>query len=203
MDAGAARHGLRDRVGAIRANSCDPSNQAGGRWLSRYDFDDLEPVLDDSARRYEGGGANVITIAGMGASLDLLLEAGIDNVWQHVDGLCQRLATGLVDIGAELRSVHDTENRSAIVSFTLPGPRPRGPRRTIERSEHHRSAPSRCRADVPHAYLTTDDIDATLAAHREPALRREAARHEAGPLSFYVLALRRADAVVPTAAGEA
>ena len=151
----------------VSANARDhlrPLEPGWGSVAHRYDFDDLEPVLDDSARRYEGGGANVITIAGMGASLDLLLEAGIDNVWQHVDGLCQRLATGLVDIGAELRSVHDTENRSAIVSFTLPG---HDPEDLAERLKDQNII-VRPRAGAvrlsPHAYLTTDDIDTTFAA---------------------------------------
>jgi selenocysteine lyase/cysteine desulfurase len=136
-------------------------------WASvahRDDYDNLDLVFDDSARAFEGGTANLITIAGMGASIDLLLEAGLDQVWAHVDALCQRLASGLTDLGAELRSVHDSDHRSGIVSFVLPG-------RDVEAAVAALEAKAiigRTRAGAirlsPHGYNTIDEIDATIEA---------------------------------------
>jgi cysteine desulfurase/selenocysteine lyase len=136
-------------------------------WASvpyREDWDNLELVFDDTARRFEGGAPNVLTIAGMGASIDLLLDAGIAVIWRHVDALCQRLANGLHDLGAELRSVHDSENRSAIVSFVLPG---HDSDAVVEALEA-RGILARVRAGAvrlsPHGYNSFDEIDSTLAA---------------------------------------
>jgi selenocysteine lyase/cysteine desulfurase len=128
------------------------------------DFGATEPRFDPSARRYEGGGASFVPIAGMGASIDLLLGAGLDAVWRHVDALTQRLAGGLVELGAELRSVHDSDNRSGIVSFTLPD---RDPDELAARLEARRILTKARLGAVrlaPHAYLTSDDIDVALAA---------------------------------------
>jgi len=136
-------------------------------WASvshREDYDNLELVYDETARRYEGGTYSLITIPGMGASIDLLLQAGIDVVWAHVDELCRRLAKGVTGLGAELRSVHDNENRSGIVSFTVPGT-------AADRVVAHldsRGIFCRARADAvrlsPHAYNTIDEIDRVLDA---------------------------------------
>jgi cysteine desulfurase/selenocysteine lyase len=134
-------------------------------WASvpyREEWDNLDLEFDATARRYEGGSYNVITIAGMAASIDLLLATGIDNVWSHVDALCQRLATSLDDLGAELRSVHQGDARSGIVSFVLPG------RETDEvvAALEAANVVLRARAGAirlsPHAYNTVDEIDATI-----------------------------------------
>lgn len=139
-------------------------------WMSVVDRDDFEPTeprFDPSARRFEGGGTSFVPIAGMGASIDLLLDAGIEAVWDHVDDLCRRLAAGLVDLGAELRSVHDTDNRSGIVSFTLPD---RDPDELAARLEQ-RSILAKARLGAvrlaPHAYVTVEDVDIALGAIAE------------------------------------
>lgn len=128
------------------------------------DFGATEPRFDASARRYEGGGASFIPIAGMGASIDLLLDAGIDQVWQHVDALTRRLAAGLAELGADLRSAHDTDSRSAIVSFTWGD---RDPDELAARLAERRilvKARLGALRMAPHAYLTSDDVDAALVA---------------------------------------
>jgi selenocysteine lyase/cysteine desulfurase len=140
-------------------------------WASvehREDFDNLELVFHPSARRYEGGSINIVTAIGMGSSIDLLLETGIDVIWEHVDGLCNRLADGLVALGAELRSVHgDSANRSGIVAFTLPG---RDTEHVVDALEQ-RGIVTRPRAGAvrvsPHAYNTVDEIDHLLDTIRE------------------------------------
>lgn len=140
-------------------------------WASvahREDWDELDLVFDPSARRYEGGTNNIVTALGMGASIDLLLEAGIAVVWLHIDRLCRRLADGLIAHGAELRSVHgDSAHRSGIVAFTLPD---RDAEEIVDALEQ-RGIVTRPRAGAvrvsPHAYNTTDEIDHLLDAVRE------------------------------------
>lgn len=86
----------------------------------RGDWDNPTLRFDDSARRFEGGTPNRGAILALGESLDLLLEAGIERIWAHVDGLCRRLVGGLEELGVAVLS--DTSaGRSAIVTFRVNG----------------------------------------------------------------------------------
>jgi cysteine desulfurase/selenocysteine lyase len=87
----------------------------------REQWDNLELVHDDSARRYEGGTPNTAGIAGLGASIDLLLAAGVDAVWAHVDRLCDRLCDGLAGLGATVLSDRSAGGRSGIVTVRFEG----------------------------------------------------------------------------------
>lgn len=158
-------HGL--GVMSVSARAREELRPLEPGWASvvhREEYDNLELVYDDSARRYEGGTYALVDMPGMGASIDLLLDAGIDRVWTHVDELCRRLADGVAALGAELRSVHDSDNRSGIVSFVLPGVSTQDAVAHLER----RKIFCRPRAGAvrlsPHAYNTTDEVDAVLEA---------------------------------------
>ncbi len=158
-------HGIGVAAVSPRAREQLRPQQPG--WASvpyREEWDNLELHFDETARRYEGGSPNVITTVGMGASIDLLLDAGVEAVWHHVDGLCQRLASGLTDLGAELRSVHDSENRSAIVSFTLPNRETDSLVEALEAKGILVRARGGAVRLAPHGYNTADEIDITLAA---------------------------------------
>ncbi len=93
-------------------------------WASvahREEWDNLDLVYDDSARRFEGGSANNLTVPGFAAAMELLLSTGIDAIWRHVDGLCATLVAGLEDIGATVLSERSGGGGSGIVTFTLDG----------------------------------------------------------------------------------
>lgn len=134
-------------------------------WASVIDRDSDVPALDlvDSARRFEGGTANTTGIAGLGASLDLLTEAGIDRVWAWVDGLCDRLAAGVVGAGAQVLSHRSPAGRSAIVSVAVPGVDPA----TVVARLADAGVVARARAGGvrfgPHAWNDPSDIDAAVA----------------------------------------
>lgn len=94
-------------------------------WASvahRMEWDNLDLVYDDTARRFEGGTANVFGLAGLGASLELLATTGIENIWRHVDALCDHLCAGLERLGAVVLSdrspASEPAGRSGIVTFT-------------------------------------------------------------------------------------
>lgn len=134
-------------------------------WLSvshRDDFDNLELVYDDSARRFEGGSPNVITIAGMGASIDLLLDAGVENVWAHVDGLCDRLVDGLSTVGARVLSDRSPEGRSAIVTFDVPGTDSEVLAERLDTEGVVCSPRGGGIRVAPHGYNTADEIDSMV-----------------------------------------
>jgi cysteine desulfurase/selenocysteine lyase len=68
----------------------------------RREWDNPDLVLDDTARRFEGGTQPVGLILGLGASIGLLLDAGVEEVWRHVDGLSTTAAEGLARVGARV-----------------------------------------------------------------------------------------------------
>jgi selenocysteine lyase/cysteine desulfurase len=136
-------------------------------WASvahREEWDNLDLVFDDSARRFEGGTPNSITIAGMGAAIDLLEAAGVDAVWRHVDGLCEHLVEGLEETGARVLTRRDADHRSGIVTVDPAG---RDPAEMVERLGEqgivcaHRGGGIRV---APHGYNTTEEIDAFVEA---------------------------------------
>lgn len=135
----------------------------------RHDYDRLELTYDDSARRYEGGSVTVETILQMGASIDLLLDAGVDRVAAHVHALVDRAAAGLADAGATVLSDLDPGNRAAHLTFALPG-----------HDATDLCARLRARGVVgaargggirvsPHGYNTPGEIDALVDAVRAEA----------------------------------
>lgn len=136
-------------------------------WASvthRMSWDDLTLELDPSARRYEGGTLNAIGIAGMGASIDLLLAAGIDRVWEHIDGLCDRAVEGLTAAGATVLSDRSPDGRSGIVTFTVDGLDPVDLWGVLGEQGVIVSPRGGGIRVAPHGYNTVDDIDALVAA---------------------------------------
>jgi selenocysteine lyase/cysteine desulfurase len=131
----------------------------------RYAWED--PVLDwaTGARRYEGGTLNTVGTVGLGASLDLLLEAGIDRVWAHVDALCDQLCAGLAAIeGVTVRSDRSLGGRSAIVNFTVAGHAPDDFRLALERRGVAVASVAGGLRTSPHGYNTYEDVDALVEA---------------------------------------
>lgn len=136
----------------------------------RDDFDNLELSLDPTARRFEGGTQNHTGISGMGASVDLLLSAGVDRIWRHVSHLCDRVAAALEDCGAELLSDRG-EGSSGIVTFSVPGHDAEGVHMALR---DHAIVVSPRGGGVrisPHGYNTIEEIDALIAAVRQLRIR--------------------------------
>ncbi|MET0398574.1 MAG: aminotransferase class V-fold PLP-dependent enzyme [Longimicrobiaceae bacterium] len=98
-------------------------------WTSLQASADFGNLLDyrydfvASARKFEVATPAFHDFAGMAASLEVLLEAGVDNVRAHVDGLLDPLAAWLAD-HPEYRVVSDRSaaRRSAIFCFRPPEP---------------------------------------------------------------------------------
>ncbi|ASF08372.1 putative cysteine desulfurase [Nocardia brasiliensis NBRC 14402] len=125
----------------------------------REDWDNLELVFDDTARRLEGGMPNVTGIAALGASIELLLAAGIDAIWAHVDRLCEQACAELTAIGATVLTDRSPEGRSGIVSVHLDGaPIPLLASR-LQAAGIAVSARAGGLRVSPHGYNTTQDID--------------------------------------------
>ncbi len=108
----------------IRRELVEMLHPVGVGWKSvpvALDFARIDFTLRPDAGRWEGGTLNVAGIAGLGASLELLLGLGIDAVAERVlhltDHFCERAARA----GLTVFSSRAPAERSAIVSLEPPG----------------------------------------------------------------------------------
>ncbi|MDP8976026.1 MAG: aminotransferase class V-fold PLP-dependent enzyme [Actinomycetota bacterium] len=131
-------------------------------WASvahREQWDNLDLVWDDSARRFEGGTPNMVGIHGMGAALDLLLDAGVEAVWDHVSALTDRACEGLASAGATVVSDRSELGRSGIVTFTVAGWEPLAVTDALQARGVVCSARSGGVRLSPHGYNTYEEVD--------------------------------------------
>lgn len=127
--------------------------------VHRREWDNLDLVLDDTARRFEGGTPNVVGTYGLGGSLEVLGEAGAEAIWAHVDALCEHACDRLTDVGATVLTDR-SEGASGIVTFTVDG---QDPGDTAERLRAQGIVCAGPRGGgvriSPHGYNTAEDID--------------------------------------------
>lgn len=151
----------------IRRELLDRLRPVGVGWNSVVqagDFTNHELNFRSTAARYEGGSWNMPGIMGLGASLEMLLEFGVEAIRQRLleqtDLLCQRLAGQ----GGVIHSHREGEHRSGIVSFTLPGRDPM----TVRKQCLERGVVLSCRAGrlraSPHAYVDEADLERLIDA---------------------------------------
>lgn len=90
-------------------------------WLNMVnalDFLNYRFELRDDAQRFEPGSYNIPGILALGASIDLLLEVGIDAVWAQLERVTSHLCDGLQAKGYRVFSPRrDADERSGIVVF--------------------------------------------------------------------------------------
>jgi cysteine desulfurase/selenocysteine lyase len=146
----------------IRREHLDKLRPFGVGWHSvvhSADYTRIELDLKPSAARYEGGSQNMVGMLGFGASLDLLLELGIENIAASIleitDWACEKLSQA----GATVISDRQPEHRSGIVAFEWPGHDPLA----IKKHCLQEKVVLSCRAGrlriSPHAYNNEEDVD--------------------------------------------
>jgi cysteine desulfurase / selenocysteine lyase len=107
----------------IRAELVDFLHNISVGWKSvvnAIDFANTHFRLRPHAGRWESGSLNVGGISALGASVDLLLAVGIEEVECRVLGLTDYLCARLAAHGIEVYSSRRDQDRSGIVSFTVP-----------------------------------------------------------------------------------
>jgi cysteine desulfurase / selenocysteine lyase len=85
------------------------------------EFSQIDFTLKPHAGRWEGGTPNVPGVAALGASLDLLLNIGIEQVAERVLALTDHLCERAERSGLSIFSSRRESEKSGIVSFDLPG----------------------------------------------------------------------------------
>jgi selenocysteine lyase/cysteine desulfurase len=119
---------------------------------------------DGTARRFEGGTYNMAGTAAMDASLQLIADAGVPEIWAHVDHLCDRWVHALAAVdGARVLSDRSEEGRSGIVSIRVDG---MSPDDLADRLNAHGFVCGARGGGVriaPHGYNNDEEIDALVA----------------------------------------
>jgi selenocysteine lyase/cysteine desulfurase len=131
-----------------------------------WDFLDYDQPLAPDASRYEGGTPNFIGIVGLAASMDVLDDAGVPHIAEHVLELTDHLVERLRSNGAEIQSERSPYVSSGIVAFRIPG------KDSVELGRRLGEAkivttyrPAGIRI-APHGYNTVAEIDQTVEAMR-------------------------------------
>ena len=135
--------------------------QAYVGWTSVSDYFErmrnFKLELDPTARRYENGVLNSAGIIGLGASLDILLEVGIENIREHILDLTDHLIAQLNERNIDYITPADRSERSGIVSFK-PADADALIRVMTERKVHT-AVRGECVRVSPHFYNTVEEID--------------------------------------------
>ncbi len=127
-----------------------------------FDYSTIHFTLKPHAGRYEGGALNLPGITALGESLDLLLEAGTENVASRVLALTDYLCEKASSVGLEVFSSRRGSDRSGIVSLASPGVPPKDVmRRCRDAGVVINVRAGRLRVS-PHAYNTEAEIDRFL-----------------------------------------
>ncbi|MEZ5396381.1 MAG: aminotransferase class V-fold PLP-dependent enzyme [Bryobacterales bacterium] len=118
-----------------------------------------DPALRPDAGRFEGGTLNAFGCAALRASIELLLEVGVDRLSEQVDRLAERLIAGAQAKGYAPVAARDRASGSGIVSLQKPGlDAPALARRLLD--ERIVVIPRFGNLRVsPHFYNTADEID--------------------------------------------
>ncbi len=127
-------------------------------------FSTIDFTMKPHAGRWEGGALNVGGLSAMGASIELLLTAGIENLERRVIALTDDLCAKAQARGWTVFSSRAAADKSGIVSLVHPT---LAPEDVVKRCRAAGVAVNNRGGRVrvsPHAYNTEDEIDRFLAA---------------------------------------
>ena len=141
-----------------------PTLVGTGSMTERLNYFDPQFGYEKTARKFEESALSWLDIAAFGAAVGLLLEVGINVIEEHVLGLSQRLAEGLVERGHRIIEPwpREREESSGIVSFNRPGAT------EVELLRDLTAAGVICRTHrdfvrlSPHFYNTEEEVDRVL-----------------------------------------
>jgi len=136
-------------------------------WLSVENpaaFTDLNQPYKQAARRFEGGCQNLLGIAGLGASVEMLLEVGIPRIEERVLWLTAYAASLIREKGYEVVTKLVEGHRSGILSFRHPRFHARMLYEELLRQKVVTSERNGMVRISPHFYNNAEDIERLVAA---------------------------------------
>lgn len=127
--------------------------------VNAEDFSTIDFRLKPHTGRYESGSLSIAGVHALGASIELLLKIGIENIAPRVLSLTDRLCQGLCKLGWDVYSSRQPEEASGIVSVEVRGSNVRD---LVRRCRVHgivvNQRAGRLRIS-PHCYNTEEELD--------------------------------------------
>ncbi len=120
--------------------------------------------LRATAARYEGGTFNMVGLAGLGASLQMFLDIGIENISDALHDVIIETAERLQSIGATIHSSQNSQQWSGILSFDLPEKDAIAVKQHAKKQNVILNARNGHLRVSPHAYTSEQEIDRLIAA---------------------------------------
>src|SRR3954463_13063399 len=127
------------------------------------DYASRDLTLRPDAGRYECGTLNTIGSFGLRASLELLLEVGVENMEPAIQSLGDRLASGVCAKGYEVMGSRSPSTGAGIVSFRHPKDDSTAIVRRLREVGIIAAPRQGWIRMAPHFYISPDDIDRVLA----------------------------------------
>jgi cysteine desulfurase/selenocysteine lyase len=127
-----------------------------------HDYSSRDMALRQDAGRYECGTLNTIGSYGLQASLELLLEIGVDRTSVAVQELTDRLANGAVNKGYQLLGDRTPESGAGIIAIQKPGI---DSRKVVQdlKQQGIIAAPRQGWVRLsPHFYISPEEIDRVI-----------------------------------------
>ena len=138
-------------------------NVGWGSVKNSFNYADPKLELRDAAARFESGSANMMGAAALSASLQLILdindEFGPNAIAERICTLAASLDRQLTDAGAITRTPTETQHRSGIITFEVPGLEPAEIRKEAMRQKVVLSCRGGGVRAAVHAYNDEHDVD--------------------------------------------
>jgi cysteine desulfurase / selenocysteine lyase len=128
------------------------------------DYASRDMALRQDAGRYECGTLNTIGCYGLRASIELLLEAGVERIAAAVQSLTDRLAAGAASKGYQILGDRTPENGAGIVAIQKPGFDSRKLVYDLKQKGIIAAPRQGWIRLSPHFYISPEDIDRVIEA---------------------------------------
>jgi cysteine desulfurase / selenocysteine lyase len=128
-----------------------------------YDYSSRDMSLRPDAGRYECGTLNTIGCYGLRASMEFLLEVGVENTAPAIQALGDRIHDGVTALGFETLSARTTNTGAGIVSFRKPGVESQLIVRKLKDAGIVTAPRQGWVRAAPHFYIAPEEIDRMLA----------------------------------------
>jgi selenocysteine lyase/cysteine desulfurase len=127
-----------------------------------FDYASRDMALRPDAGRYECGTLNTIGCYGLCASLDFLLEVGIEHTAPAVQALGDRIWEGVTALGFETLGRRSATTGAGIVSFRKPGVESHMVVRKLKEAGIVTAPRQGWVRSAPHFYIAPEEIDRML-----------------------------------------
>ncbi len=128
------------------------------------DYTVRDMTLRPDAARYEPGTLNTIGIYGLRASLQYILEIGVDQIAPEIQARADQIAEGVIERGYEVLGTRTPARGAGIVSFHKPGLDTRVLFQHLRERNFATSLRGGWLRASPHFYISPEDIERFLAA---------------------------------------